>query len=303
MRRNQALTFIKPHAVRNQAVLTYILDEFKARDIEVVFQHSIGAEEIEAGALMDRHYAANARRGTFDNAAALELKDEAKEIFRMAFEEEWDAAVAQGKVFSGEAARKKLGNLSGEALNAIWARHGASKLSGGCYVAWLEDEGIYVVNGFYPSIREQFTAPGAELNLMVVAFDMPWAEFRRDVIGSTNPAAADENSIRGYAHDHAAAFGMQITSRDNVIHASASPFEALCETLIWLPERPLGTDPLWKRIHKKSGLSAAALTGRLLEWHALNPIIELEGAEGPVLDLLEDRDTPEVAAALLGLLE
>jgi hypothetical protein len=41
----------------------------------------------------------------------------------------------------------------------------------------------------------------------------------------------------------------------------------------------------------------------LLEWHALNPIIELEGAEGPVLDMLEDRDTPEVAAALLGLLE
>jgi nucleoside diphosphate kinase len=302
MRRNQALTFVKPHAVRSQATLTYILDTFADHGIDVLDRRTVTADEIRAGGLIDRHYAANARRGTFDNASALELKDSAKEAFRTAFEEDWDDAVRAGRVFSGEAMRIKLGNISGEDLNTQWARYGARKLSGGCYASFFEEQDCYVVNGFYPSIREQFARPGAAIGVLVVAFDLPWAEFRRDVIGSTNPAAADEASIRGYVHDHAEALGLVVDSRDNVIHASASPFEALCERLIWMPDRPIPQDPLWKLIHKKVTLSSAELSEHLLAWHAANPMVELPGRSGPLLDVFEDRDTPDVAADLLRLL-
>jgi nucleoside diphosphate kinase len=302
MHRNQALTFVKPHAVRCQAALTYILDTFEDHDIKVLERRTVPAETILAEGLIDRHYAANARRGTFDNAMALELKDEAKAVFCTAFEEDWDEAVSAGRVFSGEAMRLKLGNISGEELNTLWARYGARKLSGGCYASWFEEQGCYVVNGFYPSIREQFTRPGAAVDILVVAFDLPWAGFRRDIIGSTNPAAADEASIRGYVHDHAQALGLVVDSRDNVIHASASPFEALCECLIWLPDRTLAQDPLWKLLHKKTDLAPKALAEKLLAWHAANPIVEVPDHIGPLLDVLEDRDTPDVAADLLYLL-
>lgn len=302
MRRNQALTFIKPHAVRSQAALTFVLDTFGDHNIDVLDRRIVTAEEIEADGLIDRHYASNARRGMFDSAMTLDLDDAAKEAFRTVFEEDWDDAVGAGRVFSGETMRQKLGNVSGEQLNTLWAHHGARKLGSGCYVSLFEEQGCYVVNGFYPSVREQFTRPGAVLEVFVVGFDQAWAEFRRDIIGSTNPAAADEASIRGFAHDHAGALGLVVDSRDNVIHASASPFESLCECLIWLPERPLAKDPLWRLLHKKAGLAPNALRAQLLAWHAANPVVELPDHIGPLLDVLEDRDTADVAADLLYLL-
>jgi len=302
MHTNQALTFIKPHAVRSQATIVHIADTFKKHGIKILARRSVTAEEISAGGLVDRHYAANARRGTFDNALALQLKDSAKEIFQTAFDEDWDEAVRAGRIFSGEAMRLKLGNISGEELHARWARYRAHKLSGGCYVSYFEDDDCYVVNGFYPSIRELFTRPGAEVEVLIVGFDLPWVVFRRDIIGSTNPAAADENSIRGFAYDHASVLGIEVDSRNNVIHASASPFEGLCERFIWMSGQPVPQDPLWKLIHKKSGLSAAALEERLLFWHSTNPMVELPDHVGPLLDVLEDRDTPEVAQDLLALL-
>jgi hypothetical protein len=122
------------------------------------------------------------------------------------------------------------------------------------------------------------------------------------VIGSTNPAAAEEQSIRGHLHDHAEAFGLRVDSRDNVIHASASPFEALCEARIWMPGWSLSRDPLWRRIHRKAGLPAPALAERLQDWHATNPTVTAAGRTAPLLDLLEDLDTPAAAAALLELL-
>ena len=299
---NQAVTFIKPHAVSSPAAVAHVLDVFRRHGIAVVERRSVPAADMAAGGLIDRHYANNARFGTADNAQSLTLRDAAKDVFRTAFDEEWDAVVREGRVFSGEAMRRRLGNLSGEALNALWARHGARKLCGGCYVSRFEPENCYVVNGFYPSIREQFTRPGAAVELFLVAFELPWRTFRSDVIGSTNPAAAEEQSIRGYLHDHAGEFGLRIDARDNVIHASASPFEALCEARIWMPARSLSRDPLWRLIHRKAGLPAPALAARLEHWHATNPMATLAGRTEPLLDLLEDLDTPAAAAALLDVL-
>jgi len=299
---NQSISFLKPHAARSEKTIQYVLETFRRNGIDVVQRRTVTSEEIATGGLVDRHYAANARRGTFENALALELKDGAKEAFRIAFEEEWDDAVRAGKVVSGEVMRGRLGNISGEDLNTLWARYGAHKLSGGCYASWFEEEGCYVVNGFYPSVREQFTRSGAVVEILVSAFDMPWATFRRDIVGRTNPAAADEGSIRGYLHDHAAEFGLLVDSRDNVLHASASPFESLCEAQIWLPDRPLSQDPLWRQIHRKSGLSPKRLVERLLNWQTTNPLIAAFGDTGPILDVLQNHDTPDVASALLQLL-
>lgn len=299
---NQAVTFIKPHAVRSPETVAFILDTFRHQGIEVLERRTVTAETIAANGLVDRHYAANARRGTFDNAADLDLTDAAKESFQTIFEEPWDEAVAAGRVFSGEGMRRKLGNISGEDLNTLWARYGAHKLCGGCYASWFGEQACYVINGFYPSNREIFTRPGASIELLLVGFDLPWRTFRRDIIGSTNPAAADESSIRGHLHDHAEAFGLLVDSRDNVIHASASPFEAFCERRVWLPDQAIGQDPLWRQIHRKSGLSPKALERLLLDWHATNPIVSAEDRTGALLDLLEDRDTAEVAATLLSLL-
>ncbi len=298
---NQALTFLKPHAARSPAVRQFVLDTFRGYGIDVLAERRMTGRQILADNLVDRHYAANARRGTFEHAMAVDLKDSAREAFRIAFDQTWEDAVREGKVFSGEAMRQRLG-LNGEALNERWAHYGAHKLSAGCYAAWFEQEDCYVLNGFYPSVREQFTREDATLDIFAVGFELPWATFRSDVIGSTSPAAAVEGSIRGHLHDHAAEYGLLVDSRDNVIHASASPFEALCEGWIWLPTRQAPKDPLWKLLRHKTRLSAAPLRERLQDWHETNPLVRLPHREGSLLDLLEDHDTPEVAQDLLHLL-
>lgn len=300
---NQALAFIKPHAVESQKAHDHIAGVFKENGISIIQSKRVTAEEIAADNIIDRHYANNARFGTANNIHDLSLRDSAKEVFRVAFEEEWDTVLAEGRLFSGESMRKKLGHISGEALNERWAGHGAHKLCGGCYVSFFEPEGSYVINGFYPSIREQFTRPGAAVELMTVAFDMPWNTFRASIIGSTNPAAAEEQSIRGYMHDNADKFGLLPDSRDNIIHASASPFEALCESRIWLSKWSPSSDPLWRLIRRKVGMSPESLLGLLMEWHATNPILTIGATSpAPLLDRLEDLDTPAVAALILKLL-
>ncbi len=51
-----------------------------------------------------------------------------------------------------------------------------------------------------------------------------------------------------------------------------------------------------------TSFSSAELSEQLLAWHAANPMVELPGRSGPILDVFEDRDTPDVAVDLLRLL-
>ena len=158
------------------------------------------------------------------------------------------------------------------------------------------EEKIYVLNGFYPSMREIFTAEGASILVLLLDFapeQLPWKRFRDEVIGVTNPAAADEDSIRGLLNDQQKKLGITVSYREIVIHASASAFEALCEKALWLPELPLARDPLWQALHG-SGITF----DRLRTWREENPIVTLEGRTATLLDLLENFDTEPTAAKL-----
>ncbi len=299
-RLNQALAFIKPHAVHNTAALDFIAAAFAQNGVRIVHQILLTGDQVRATGAIDRHYAVNARVGTCDNPAALFVGPEARARFLDLFHTPWDDALKQGRILSGLSAQKKLG-LTGEALNALWAAQKAQKLAGGLYVIFLPELQAYVLNGFYPSIRDLFTAPAAVLKLMVVEFDaavLPWHAFRAKVIGSTNPAAANPASIRGGLHAAQKDAGLTVTYRENVIHASASPFEALIEKNLWIPGFPLTRDPLWQL------LSAAGLPlDRVLRWREDNPVITRDGKPEPLIESLEDLDTDVLAARLLELVK
>jgi len=255
-RLNQALAFVKPHAADNPAALARIAAVFAQAGVRPVYEIELTGDQVRASGAIDHHYAVNARVGTCDNPADLFVSPEARAKFRDLFHESWDEALKQGRILSGLRAQKILG-LSGEALNTLWARHKTQKLAGGLYVANLTELQAYVLNGFYPSIRDLFTAPAAHLKVMVVRFDaatLPWNAFRTRVIGATNPAAADLASIRGSLHADQKQAGLSVTYRENIIHASASPFEALIEKTLWTPAFPLERDPLWQAL-RPAGIS------------------------------------------------
>ena len=290
--RNQALVFLKPHAARHPAARACMEAFFRRDGVSIVHETSRTGPEIAATGAVDRHYAVNARVGTTANPAELYVGPEARERFHTAFGETWSQAMNEGRIVSGLTAQKRLG-LDGESFHALWARQPIQKLASGLYVARLPELGnAYVLNGFYPSIREIFTRPDALVVLFVVEFapeHLPWARFRTGTIGATNPSAADPRSIRGHLHRTQNETGLVVTYRENVIHASASPFEALIEKALWIPEFPLDSDPLYA-----AGIRPEAAS----RWRDANPVVPVQGKTAPLVESLEDLDSEVVITRL-----
>ena len=100
-------------------------------------------------------------------------------------------------------------------------------------------EQLFIINGFYMAMREKFTLETAKIHYFVVEFDaekLSWEDFRGKVLGATDPSKAAEGSIRSMllAKYRELGFASAPTTADNCVHASASPFEGMCEFLNWL---------------------------------------------------------------------
>ena len=62
-----------------------------------------------------------------------------------------------------------------------------------------DDQSIYVINGFYASMRSKFTSPGSSIYYFSVSWDaadLSWEDFRARVLGATDPETAAAGSMR-----------------------------------------------------------------------------------------------------------
>ncbi len=298
---NQAFIFIKPHVFAHVGVHDLIAEKLKTSGIRVIREGIVTAQRMAAEKLIDRHYAVNARVATCLDPALLHVDATAQATFATRFGCSWSDACAAGRLYSADAMQHHLGDITGEQLAARWSASEVHKVAGGLYVAHFLEPDCFVLNGFYPAIRDAFIAPGAAIRWQIVQFDadlLPWHRFRHGIIGITDPARADASSIRGMAAARADALGIAVSCRRNLIHASASPFEALIEQLSWIDGFSMQDDPLGVT------LDAAGITpAQLLAWRDTNPWVNFEGKEGWLVELAEDRDTPAVAALLQTLHE
>ena len=101
------------------------------------------------------------------------------------------------------------------------------------------DDSIYVINGFYASMRSKYTSPGSSIYYYSVSWNsaaLSWADFRSQVLGSTSPDTAQPGSMRREIYMRWESLGLpsRPTTGDNGVHGSASPFEALAERCNWL---------------------------------------------------------------------
>merc|ERR1711879_96268 len=111
-----------------------------------------------------------------------------------------------GKVFNAKDACEKLG-VDSEKLDSLWAtakkeKH-LVKFGGGFYCGKIGsgDEAIYVFNGFFMAMRAKFVNPGVSIYYYVVEWDsasLEWVDFRAQLLGSTDPAEAPADSLRGF---------------------------------------------------------------------------------------------------------
>ncbi len=297
---NQAFVFLKPHISENKQVLNFVLDLFEKNHIEIKVQGEICSSEIKEKNLIDKHYAINAKVGTIKQPAQLFLNKQAEKKFLDEFSITWQDALKKEQIISGLQMQNKL-KCTGDELIEKWRNNGAIKIRGGIYVSYFKNENKYVLNGFYPSIREVFTAKCAKIIYFVVDFSsnkLNWHSFRDNIIGSTDPAKADKNSIRGYFSNHNKEYNIQTSYRDNIIHASASPFEAFIEKQNWLVDFDLSQDPLFN-VLPTTTIKDLYDHNPVLYKNEKNQLVKLKDKNNnstkiSLINYLEDKDTDKV---------
>jgi len=163
-------------------------------------------------------------------------------------------------------------------------------------------EPIFVINGFYMSMREKFTTAEAKLHYMTVEFDadtLSWEDFRGQVLGATDPPTAAEGSLRKLILDKWQELGLATEPNvgDNGVHASASPFEAMAERNNWLGVA-LDQDPF------AQALMTAGISKETIAAWTKDPQVDIgEGKKGSLFDALEDMNASDClakASALAG---
>ena len=293
---NSAFVFIKPHA-NTRAVQDLVVAKLTSKRVKILAEGDIAAAKIDKDKLIDQHYYAIASKATLLKPEQLPVP-EAK--FEAKFGISWKQALADGLAYNAIDACAKLG-VDADGLDAKWQAAKASgdmeKFGGGFYGAKLGD-GIFVFNGFFMTMRSAFVAPGASIHYYVVEWDpedLKWSEFRGDLLGPTDPAAAPPASLRGEIYAEWKALGLpnEPFTGENGVHASASPLEGLAERANWLKAS------VSKDSFGKAALAAGVPRKALDSWF-VDPRVRVKGGEaGSVFDMLEDLDADECLAVML----
>merc|ERR1719316_235738 len=96
----------------------------------------------------------------------------------------WSEALKAGTVYNAKQAMAKL-DVDSKVLDSRWntLKKGADlvKLGSGFYVGRVEQD-VFVVNGFFLSMREEYVS-GPGIHYLQVS----WPSFRSDLIGATDP--------------------------------------------------------------------------------------------------------------------
>lgn len=155
---------------------------------------------------------------------------------------------------------------------------------------------IFVINGFYMTMREKFVKKGASIHYLVVEWDekdLSWEDFRGTVLGATDPTTAAEGSLRKTILDKYEDLKLADVPNvgDNGVHASASPFEGLCERLNWTGAK-LEEDAFGKVL-----LEAGIPAETILKW-TKDPTVQVDGKDVSLFDSVEDVNASECVASL-----
>ncbi len=293
---NSAFVFIKPHAAASDAVKDLVRAHFKKNGIRVTGEGALGAKAIDENLYIDNHYGAIASKAMKLKPAELNVPAKGQAGFESMFGETWEGALAAGKVYNAKDACAKLG-IDGTGLDGEWAKltrgKDLIKFGGGFYCGKVGD--IYVMNGFYMSMRGSYTnADSNGIHYFTVQWPtdaLSWADFRGEVLGATDPATAAPGSARRVIYENWEQLGLpgQPNVGDNGVHASASPFEAMAERANWL-----GVDVEEDSFAK--GMMAAGVSKDTIASWSNDPQATYNGETGSLFDFLEDLDADDCLA-------
>eukprot|EP00931_Biecheleriopsis_adriatica_P038098 TRINITY_DN2184_c0_g1_i1.p1 TRINITY_DN2184_c0_g1~~TRINITY_DN2184_c0_g1_i1.p1 ORF type:complete len:1777 (-),score=465.99 TRINITY_DN2184_c0_g1_i1:6-5336(-) len=286
---NQAIVLIKPSAL-NKETERFVQSFLTSNKISVLKKGTTSTKELKEKNFFDKQYRqlAEYAKGLPGN---FQVSAEGQERFQAKF----GVALTVSELLGAESAAAKLG-ITAEELFQLWQNSEAVKLAPSLYVDRLTSQSgsVFVVNGFIPQWRELFVSRGEALAWFLVEFDpsqVSWQRFRADILGTTNPAKASKESIRGQLFEHWKELGLaaQPNMLDNGVHFSAGPLEALRERMLWTGATL--EDDFMGRLLLTSGVPRTILESWLENSNVEDWTVGAVTRAGPVFACTEDSDT------------
>ncbi len=229
--KNEFLFFIKPEitlpsaTIQLKEVLDLIQEKINFFGLKIHNVKILSAKYLEQYNIIAQHYGVINKIST---NAIQNMSESAKEKFK----EIYGKAVNEVKVLGGSEFLKQYPDFNAYAADYLWQNIENKKLAGGtyCEVIKIDDETIYLINGFHPRQLKHFTEKGRSIVIMTLSGDLSWGEARNNFIGTTNPSIANKGSLRREFLENKTALGLpEVSQGVNGVHLSAGPVEALVE--------------------------------------------------------------------------
>ena len=284
--KNRAFLFIKPKAA-TPAMEKLVEATLASRGIKVLKKGTIDGPTIDKKRLIDQHYYAIASKATLLKPSELPVpEDKFESFFGVSFQDALKAGTAVNALQACEELKCTPDELRAE-WRAVCASNDMIKFGGGFYCGKIK--GYQVFNPFFMAMRSVYTTKDAKLVYFDVEFDpalLPWAQFRGEVLGHTDPLKAPAGSLRRLALEQWKELGLEFKpdTTENAVHASASPFEGLAERMNWLEADPV--EDSFGGALVRAGVPLSTLR----KW-SNDPRVALgDGARGSLFDAFEDLD-------------
>ena len=290
----EGVLFLKPeatdlvHGVNVEEVLLLLNKYIEEWELQVGGLSLLGAEYLKSYDIMAQHY------GVLNNISRQgmnALSDSAKQQLHEIFESE----LTKGAVVLGAyEAMARFPEFSPPILNAIVDNVGFKKLAPGTYCSkWKYGEDILLLlNAFHPYQLEHFTARQRAIVVLAVRChpqDSDWRTLRNEMLGVTDPEAAQQGSMRRIFLERHAELKIGTINRGyNAVHFSAGPLEGMVETIRYFNDYLNG---------RKVDISMTCFGQLLLdkgfdrqdiEWLMTNPPISIRGVMAPAFDHCEE---------------
>jgi len=291
--KNSGIVFIKPHA-NLPSVRDLVKQKLDKAGIHVVMEWEVSAKEMQDKKLIDNHYFSIASKATLKTPDKLNVP---LKIFEDFFGESWSKVLSEGRAVNALQACKRF-QCDAQTLNEAW-RNSESiskvvKLGGGFYCGLVtvgNQSPLYVFNAFFLNMRDKFVGDtDNSIYCYEIEWDpivLSWADFRKKLLGATDPNAACKGSIRKELLKRYKELGLasRPDKSNNGVHGSASPFEGLVEKANW-GAKPYDKDGFGKQ------LILQGIKVKILKTWSHDPHVILPESSSPVslFDALEDLD-------------
>lgn len=302
--KNEFLFFIKPEITipSDKIRLNKILELIRNKIQDFGFTiHNI---KVLSAAYLNRHDIIAQHYGVINKIASNavgNMSEGAKDKFKEFFGKD----VQNAKVLGGIEFLAHYPDFNPNSIDFLLQNIEAKKLAGGTYCAKIkmDNEIVYLVNGFHPRQLKQFTEKGRSIIVMTLSSDLNWKEARTNFIGATNPEAAMEGSIRRTLLEQKDALGLdEISQGVNGVHLSAGPVEGLVELRRYNTDFSKNEDKAFTDFSFGRKLQEQ-FTDEQLEKIISNENVVVDGKVTSIFDITEEMNADEAIATLKSVLQ